>query len=220
MKYIAATLVGAHKLYSKERFWECINNLTHKPEQFFISTTKDVFDAFTDGDDTRVHIQGSQDTANDQIKSTTSAREEIRTQALQYMEENPEIEWLLWLDNDMGVSPNLVDRFEVLLTKNPTLVMAHSYHPARQDGERLRHGMATTFTHRDALAAYPFTRAYLRGANYGDDQIWLSVLSNFGRFTWRAEEFKIISGTIFDVIHFVEDGREKTLPENLRGELV
>jgi len=219
MKYIAATLVGAHKLYSKERFWECIDNLTQQPEVFYISTTKDVFDRFTDDKNNRVHIQGPEDKADDMIRSTTSAREAIRAHSLIYMEEHPEVEWTLWLDNDIGVPPDLVEKLESIIVEYPHLVMAHSYHPARQDGEQLRHGMACTFTHRDVLAAYPFTRAYLRGANYGDDQIWLSVIGSLGRFTWR-DEYKMIGGTIFDIIHFVEDGGEKTLPEHLRGDLV
>jgi len=219
MKYIAATLVGAHKLYCKERFWECIDGLTQQPETFFISTTKEVFDKFTDGKSNRVHIQGVDDKADDRIRSTTSAREAIRVHSLEYMEKHPNVKWTLWLDNDIGVPMDLIDRFDGVVADKSSLVMAHSYHPARQDGEQLRHGMACTFTHRDVLASYPFTRAHLRGANYGDDQIWLSVMSQLGRFTWR-DDYEMIGGTIFDTIHFVEDGREKTLPDHLRGDLV
>jgi len=218
MKYIIATLIGNHKTYSIPKFFQRLNELIEQPELLLISTTEEVYKLCPETTNMR-HIQGEDDTGNDTIKSTTSARESIRQHSLNYMEMNPDVEWVLWLDNDIGVPPNLIERFRLYLEKKPNLVMVNSHHPARQDGEELRHGMACTFTHRDALSAYPFTRASLRGANYGDDQIWLSVIGTLGRFTWR-NNLESSGGVFFDVTHFVEDGREKNLPPHLRSNLL
>lgn len=218
MKYIIATLIGKHKTYAIEKFFKHIERLETQPEIILVSTTKEVYDKCPQIPNIK-HIQGDEDTGNDTIISTTSAREAIRVNSLSYMDEHPDIEWVLWLDNDIGVPSNLIERFENYLNKKPNLIMVNSHHPARQDDCELRHGMACTFTHKDALNAYPFTRAHLRGANYGDDQIWLSVMGAFGRFTWR-KNIESAGGVFFDVVHFVEDGREKKLPPHLRGDLL
>ena len=214
MKYNIATLIGRHKTYAIPSFFECITKLNQQPETIFVSTTEEIYKQCPPLPNLK-HIQGEFDTGDDTIKSTTSAREKIRTSTLQTDED-----WLLWLDNDIGVPVDLIERFETILARKPNLVMAHGVHPARQKNEELRHGMACTFTHRDLLSCHPFTRAYLRGANYGDDQIWLSVVGALGRFTWRKKDFEFESGVLFDVVHFVEDGSVRVVTEKHRGELV
>ena len=216
--YIAVTLVGGHKLYSMPKFFEYMNKLNKYPDVLFISTTEQIYNECIQNKIINFpvkHIQGKNDKGNDQIESTTSAREEIRLQSLLYMQDNPEIEWVLWLDNDIGVPSNLIEKANELL--QPEIVMLNSHHPARQDSVELRHGMACTFTHRDALAGFSFVMASIRGMNYGDDQIWLYVVHALARRDHAKA--KSISGVLFDVIHFVEDGREKVLPEHLRSQI-
>jgi len=214
MKYIAVTLVGGHKLYSMPLFFEHLLNLNTLPELLLISTTKEIFDKCMEvytGNVPVVWIHGEEDTGNDMIVSTTSAREALRKAVLERG-----YEWALWLDNDMLVPPDLWEKFCILRDREPELVLVNSYHPARQDYTDIRHGMATTFTHRDALAGFPFVRAEIRGNHYGDDQIWLHAIRSFR----SRKGVKTLTGKFFDVKHMVEDGRIKSFKPEHRDELV
>jgi len=212
--YIAVPLVGGHKLYSMPLFFDYLLKLDTSPQELLISTTKEIFDkcmtVYT-GSLPVTWIHGEEDLGNDMIASTTSAREALRQGIIKR-----DYEWALWLDNDMLVPPDLWEKFCILRDREPTLILVNSYHPARQDYTDIRHGMATTFTHRDALAAFPFLRCQIRGENYGDDQIWLSVIKSYR----NRRKTKTLSGKFFDVKHMVEDGRIKSFKPEHRNELI
>lgn len=216
MEYTLVTLIGGHKLYSMPMFWEHIQRLEAQPIKILVSCTEEIFkDAIKSyrGSTPVVWIHGDNDTGNDQIHSTTSAREALRKELIQLP-----YNWSMWLDNDILVPSDMVERFEFLLTKNPELLWVNAFHPARQPGGKegmVRHGLGSSFIHRDVLEAVPFVHYILRGKNLGDDYIWKNIVTQF----MRTFKFASISGIIFDVKHAVEDGSIHEFMPKQRSEM-
>jgi len=219
MKYIVATPVGKQKLYAMKEFIDHLNNLNQLPETLLVSTTPDIFEKCMKFGECKFpvkHVHGSEDNADNMVSSITSAREELRKQSILWMTQHRalKVEWLLWLDNDILVFPDLIEVFESLLSKYPNLIMANSYHPARQDEVKVRHGISCTFTHRDALMGLPFMMACVRGAHLGDDQIWLNTMHHMKGIRGQSgEKLEVLGGIFFDVIHLTEDGKKKRFGE-------
>ena len=157
-------------------------------------------------------ITGEHDEGKDRIIDTTSAREALRQYIL-----DSNYEWSLWLDNDILVPSNITERFLNYLKKHPNLLMAHSFHPARQPDVELRHGIGSSFIHRKVLHLYPFTYIGADGYYLGDDQIWFTVVSYFIRVFYKDS---FVEGCLFDLKHLCEDGTVVKLPEKYRGELL
>lgn len=212
--YILVTLVGKHKLYSAPLFWKYIEGLNIQPGEILVSSTKEIFNLFMKPYKGRTPVRwvhGEDDTGNDQIESTTSAREKLRQEIL----ETPYV-WSAWLDNDILVPPDYIEKFQKFLEKYPDAVLVNSFHPARQRNERMRHGLGSSFIHRDVLSAYPFTMATLRGKNLGDDYLWKILMSQFSSIFG----FKMPHGAFFNVKHAIEDGSVREFDENDRGDLI
>ena len=86
MRYVCVTLVGGHKLYSKELFFKHLLALNNLPNEIWVASTERIFKEFTEKIDSPVpilHIQGSNDTGDDRIHSTTSARETLRQRIIE-----------------------------------------------------------------------------------------------------------------------------------------
>ncbi|KKM93813.1 hypothetical protein LCGC14_1204500, partial [marine sediment metagenome] len=140
MRYVLVTLVGGHKLYSMTLFWEYISKLNQPPEEIWVSCTKEIYDKCMGSYRLSIpirHIHGDDDTGDDQIHSTTAAREALRREII-----SSDYEWSMWLDNDMLVPEDMVGIADNILGDDPDLLWIHSYHPCRQDsGETDRHGL-------------------------------------------------------------------------------
>ncbi len=203
MEYILVTLIGGHKLYSMELFWEHVQKLKIQPVKILISCTKDIFDKAIEsytGSVKLTWIHGEDDTGDDQIHSTTSAREALRTQLIK-----ESTIWSMWLDNDILVPVDMVGSFKLLLEKNTGLLFVNAFHPARQlggDTGKMRHGLGSSFIHKDLLETVPFVHYKLYNRNLGDDYIWKLITSQF----MRAFKGSSISGILFNVKHAVEGG--------------
>lgn len=201
MKYVCVTLIGAHKVYSKDLFFKYILNLRILPQEIWISCTKEIFDQFTDtysGDIPVIWVHGDDDTGDDQIHSTTSAREALRQKIIK-----SDYIWSMWLDNDILVPKDMVNTFLNYLDLEPDLLWVHGHHAYRLgDGKRLRHGLGSCFIHKDLLEGIPFVRCEVRGRNIGDDYFWITMANIFE----RLNKIKIIHGVLFDVLHLRKDG--------------
>lgn len=205
MKYVCVTLVGGHKLYSKDVFFKYILELNIPPEEIWISCTGKIFDKFTEnysGDIPLVHIHGEEDLGDDWIWSTTSAREAIR----QYFIKS-DYDWSMWLDNDILVPKDMVETFLNYMKFDPKLRWVHGYHAYRKgDGEQLRHGLGSCFIHRDILEAVPFIMCKMNTCGeqhlLGDDYIWIQIVNSFSKLNWVNTK----AGTLFDVGHLKKDG--------------
>lgn len=219
MKYTLVTLIGGHKLYSMPLFWEYVEKLNTQPVEILVSCTKKVYEKAIKsyhGDGPVRHIHGEGDLADDHIHSTTAAREALRLELIKLPHE-----WSLWLDNDILVPPEMVEQFCQLLEDDPLLLWVNAFHPARQKklyargGER--HGLGSSFIHRELLEAVPFIHYRLRGKNLGDDYLWKIIaghfLSNF------KKEMHGTSGKLFNVKHAVEDGGIHVYDEETEREI-
>ena len=215
-KYIAVTLVGGHKLYSMPLFFKYLSRLNIPPQELLISATRTIFDKCMEvysGEVPVTWIHGKRDLGNDMVVSTTSAREALRTAILER-----DYEWSLWLDNDILVPPDMIEKFKRLLGKTPDLLWVNAFHPARQKGGnqgRLRHGLGSSFIHRTLLEAVPFYCYELRGKFVGDDYPWKLIVSSFV----SVYKFKVKYGILFDVRHAVEDGSIHEFTEEQRAKL-
>jgi hypothetical protein len=201
MKYVILTLVGKHKVYAIPQFLEAIKNLDVLPEKIYVSAIPHIIGQFpmTLNGVPIIGITGEQDTGSDRIINTTSAREKLRTTFLE-----TDYEWSLWLDNDMLVPSNLVELLSRLLEEHPGTKWAHSYHPARQGtGEMIRHGMGSSFVHRDILEAFPFILAHYQDKWYGDDQIFITIMT----YVDRLYKLNMIrKGLLFPFKHLKANG--------------
>jgi len=212
MRYVCVTLVGGHKLYSKELFFKYLLALNNLPNEIWVASTERIFKEFTEKIDSPVpilHIQGSSDTGDDRIHSTTSARETLRQRIVE-----SNYDWSLWLDNDILVPPDLVEKFQTILRRQPDLLMINAFHPARQDDTKVRHGLGSSFISKELLQAYPFTMATIREKDLGDDYIWKMVISQFSN-----RDLPIYSGYYFNVKHLTSDGRIKEFDEDIKRQL-
>lgn len=200
MKYVLVTLVGGHKLYSMELFFEYISKLEQLPEEIWISCTDEIYTKAVEAYKLQIpirHIHGGDDTGDDQIHSTTSAREALRVAIL-----GSDYTWSMWLDNDMLVPPDMVEVADTYLATEPELLWIHSFHPCRQNaGESDRHGLGSCFIHRELLNI-PFVMATVRGRHLGDDYLWINWVGLFRRT--RAIATK--QGRLFNMKHYREDG--------------
>ena len=213
MRYVCVTLVGAHKIYSKKLFFEHLLQLNILPQEMWVACTEKIYNDFTSGIEAEIpiaNIRGSDDTGDDRIHSTTSAREALRQKIV-----SSDYEWSLWLDNDILVPPNLVEKFQTLLQKEPNLLIVNAFHPARQDDVKVRHGLGSSFISRELLEAYPFTMARIRGKDLGDDYIWKMVMAQFA-----SRGLPMRSGYYFDVKHLTSDGRIKEFSREIKGQLL
>jgi len=213
-RYCVATLVGRHKIYSTKDFIEHLERVTVQPEVIVVSSIPEIHEIFFryQKNIPVVGITGDHDEGRNRIVDTTSARESLR----QYIIKN-NYEWSLWLDNDILVPSNITEKFLSYLRNNPEVKMVHSYHPARQYGEELRHGIGSSFIHKDLLEAYPFTYAEIKGHYLGDDQIWLLVINQLTSIYYPRS---IIRGTLFDLKHKREDGTVASLSDKYRDQLL
>jgi len=214
MKYVCVTLVGGHKLYSMPLFFEYIGKLQTLPQEIWVSCTKKIYDECMKAYNLDIpikHLHGEGDLGDDYIHSTTAAREAIRQEIAQ-----SDYDWALWLDNDMLVPPDMIEKFQLLLQKTPDLLMVNAYHPARQDGIRIRHGLGSSFISKEMMAAYPFMMATIRGKNLGDDYLWKIMMTQFKSIF----KFSILSGIYFDVKHLTKDGRIKEFDSEARKQLL
>lgn len=218
-EYILVTLIGGHKLYSMPLFWEYVEGLNVQPVEIIVSCTKEVYDQAIEsyhGVTPVRHIHGEGDLADDHIHSTTAAREALRQELITLP-----YEWSLWLDNDMLVPPEMIEQFSSLIETEPLLLWVNAFHPARQKalyargGER--HGLGSSFIHKELLEAVPFIHYRLRGKNLGDDYLWKLIATQF------MTNFKSImcgiSGRLFNVKHAVEDGSIHTFNEKIQRDI-
>ena len=205
MKYAAATLVGKHKLYAMPLFFEYLGKLNILPQEIWISCTEEIYQECMKSYNLDIPVKwlhGEDDLGNDMIHSTTAARNAIREAHLA-----SDYEWVLWLDNDMLVPPNMVDKFLDYLEADPKLQWVHSFHPYRLgDGTSLRHGLGSCFIHRDLMDC-PFIHIKLRGPdgrlhNLGDDYLWKVIIAQFQGYNW----IKGKSGVLFKVDHLRKSG--------------
>ena len=200
MRYVLVTLVGGHKLYAMELFFEHVSKLNQLPEEIWLSCTDEIYARILEEYDLKIpirHIHGDDDTGDDQIHSTTSAREALRGAIL-----DSDYTWSMWLDNDMLAPPDMVDVADKILQEAPEILWVHSYHPCRQDaGESDRHGLGSSFIHRELLNI-PFVMATVNGRNLGDDFLWINWAGLFRRMT----KVKFKQGKLFDMKHYREDG--------------
>lgn len=219
MKYTLVTLIGSHKLYSMPLFWKHIEKLNVQPIEILISCTKEVYTQAIEtyhGDTSIRHIHGEGDLADDHIHSTTAAREALRQELIKLP-----CEWSMWLDNDILVPPEMVEQFLLLLEDDPLLLWVNAFHPARQKDlyarGGTRHGLGSSFIHRELLEAVPFIHYRLREKNLGDDYLWKLIVNQF--FSIFRKEMTGISGKLFDVKHAVEDGGIHVYDEETRAEI-
>ena len=203
MEYSLVTLVGNRKIYSAPKFWNYIQKLNDPPARIFVSCTEETFKKFSksySGLIPLTWLHGNGDMGNSHILSTTAAREVIRKEVIKLP-----YDWTLWLDSDILVPHDIIEKFEVLLEKNPKLIWVNGYHPARQEGGdagRTRHGLASSFIHRDLLEGVPFFSCTIRGMTTGDDYIWKDIAGCLA----RPFELTILRGIYFDVGHALKDG--------------
>ncbi len=200
MKYVLVTLVGGHKLYSMGLFWEYISKLNQPPEEIWVSCTPAIYAECLKEYGLSVpikHIHGSDDTGDDQIHSTTAAREALRRAIIE-----SDYEWSMWLDNDMLVPEDMVEIADAHLAANPKLDWIHSYHPCREDGgETDRHGLGSCFISRELLGI-PFVMATVNDRKLGDDFLWINWVGLFV----RMGKVEVKHGNLFDIKHYREDG--------------
>lgn len=214
--YIAVTLVGGHKLYSMPLFFEYLLNLNTLPEELLISATREIFDKCMEvytGDIPVTWVHGEGDLGNDRVLSTTAAREALRKVILERG-----YEWSMWLDNDILVPPDMMGKFKQLLKKKPDLLWVNAFHPARQEGGntgRMRHGLGSSFIHRELLEAIPFYCYTLRNKFLGDDYPWKVIAGSFS----RVYKFETLAGVYFNVKHAVEDGTIHEFTEEQRAKI-
>jgi len=205
MRYVLLTLVGGHKLYSKDKFFKGILELNIPPEEIWISTTESLFSEFTDGYKGNipiVWIHGEEDLGDDMIRSTTSAREALRQKFVE-----SDYEWSMWLDSDIIVTQDMVEVFLDHLKNNNKLTWVHGYHPWREgEGIRSRHGLGSCFIHRYILSSVPFIRIQLPNGNkyrnLGDDYIWIKIVASCEELGW----VDAIHGKLWDLGHMKRDG--------------
>lgn len=214
MEYSILTPVAPHKLYATDLYWNGVENLTQKPTKIFIHAKQDVFFHWMNQQEKPNVIWDAEpeDAKTRIVPGTTASRESLRKAFL----EKGETDWALWLDCDIIPSPDMIDKFEAFLKEHPDLVMLVAYHPSRSNISKVRHGISCTFAHRDAMMAYPFTIATLRGHHLGDDQIWLYIIRQFS----RRKGVETLSGLYFDVKHAHEDGRIKEFDENTKNRII
>ena len=181
MDYPILTLVGGHKLYSMELFFKYILELNIQPKEIVISCTPEIFGecilAYSKFDCDKPPLKwvhGLEDKGDDMIYSTTSAREALRQYFL-----SKTYEWSLWLDNDMLVPSNMIDKFQRLLEMDPELLYVNAFHPARQQEGKLRHGLGSSFIHRKVMMIHPFTYGILDGKYLGEDYLWKMIVNAF-----------------------------------------
>lgn len=200
MRYVLVTLIGGHKLYSMKLFLEHISKLNQQPEEIWISCTDEIYAEAMKEYNLQVpirHIHGDSDTGDDQIHSTTAAREALRIAIL-----TSDYTWSMWLDNDMLVPPDMVEIADKILQEDPEFLWIHCHHPCRQDaGESDRHGLGSCFIHRELLNI-PFVMATVNNRNLGDDFLWINWVGLFK----RLGGVKVKQGRLFDMKHLREDG--------------
>lgn len=211
--YSIVTLVGKHKTYCIDLFVEHISKVEPAPKEIVVSSIPEIFELFpgTINGVKVVNITGEYDAGSDRIVNTTSAREALRQHLIKQG-----YDWSLWLDNDILVPKNIVERAESFLDNNEDVLMIHSYHPARQKNESIRHGMGSCFVNKKLLNLFPFIYIELNGRQWGDDQIWLNVTQR-GQISLR---YKVKAGCLFDVAHFIEDGTIRYFEEEQKKEFI
>lgn len=201
MKYVCVTLVGRHKLYGMDLFFKHLGELNNPPSEFWVSTTKDIYDEFTQGYNLDIpirHVHDPNDKGDDKIPSTTAAREELRREIMK-----SDYQWSMWLDNDILVPSGMTDKFLDHLEEYPDLLWVHSFHAYRLgDGKRKRHGLGSCYIHRDLLENIPFIECTVRDTGLGDDYLWIMIVNSFEGLGW----IDTLHGPLFDVLHLRRDG--------------
>lgn len=201
MKYVCVTLLGAHKMYGMDLFFNHISKLNTPPSEIWISTPKRLYDVFVSGYNLDIpikHIHNPDDKGDDKIPSTTAAREVLRQEIIK-----SGYQWSLWLDNDILVPPDMTDQFIDYLDQYTDLVWVHSFHAYRLgDGKEKRHGLGSSYIHRDLLENIPFIECTFRDVGFGDDFLWIRIVNSFENMGW----INTLHGPLFDVLHLRKDG--------------
>jgi hypothetical protein len=213
MRYVCVTLVGYRKLYAKHLFFDYILKMNTPPREIWISATRELYDKFTDeyeGTIPLTWVHGEGDIGNQRIPSTTAAREALRQKIL-----NSDYDWSLWLDNDMLVPPDMVEKFQILLRMRPDLLMVNAFHPGRKKSD-VRHGLGSSFISKEMLGAYPFTMARLRGKDLGDDYFWKVLMREFVHIF----NFPILSDFYFEMKHLADNGEIREFTEKDKKKLL
>jgi len=214
MEYCVLTPIGPQKGYARDLYWNAIDSLKQSPTQIYLYSKRNVhYDWMKGGKRSNVTwCQEPEETKTRTLQAVTIGREVLRQKYLN----DGLTDWALLLDPDIIPRPDIIDKFEEFLKDHPLLVVLRSYHPSRVDSSEIRHGLSCTFAHREALEAYPFTMACIRGVCTGDDLIWMAVMGQLN----RRKHVEALAGFYFDVKHAHEDGRIKEFSREHKRKLI
>lgn len=175
-RYVILTPLGSHKLYSIPEFLNRINGLDFPPDKliFCIDSDQQIDILPTSPNITVLKNDIGIDTYPSSLIRICGARETLR----KYFVKNTTVDHALWIDSDILISNNTIDKiFDIISRENPLLL--NIGYPGRNG--RLWHGGGLMATHKTACTLSRFVIPYIISAgkrtNIGsEDYIFIKLL--------------------------------------------